>query len=53
MISGDQWGVKSSMEHKRNEIFGMKQNYTEYASGDLHIIKGYINDDMSFLGGKI
>lgn len=30
----------------------MKQNYTEYVSGDLHIIKGYINDDMSFFRRK-
>ena len=30
----------------------MKQNYTEYVSGNLHIIKGYINDDMSFFRRK-
>ena len=39
MISGDQWS-ETSMEHaKEMKSLQMKQNYTEYVSGDLHIIK--------------
>ena len=46
MISGDQWS-ETSMEHaKRMKSLADETNYTEYVSGDLHIIKGYINDDI-------
>ena len=39
MISGDQWS-ETSMEHaKEMKSLADEQNYTEYVSGNLHIIK--------------